>query len=282
MSVRRLVIAVATAATLASPAFAQTVDHAPDAPARLATPTVAPAGVFDTAAAAQSGGAAQAAEPSRGFFSSLFSPLGSDFKHLASRDSALILAFGGAAALAVHPADRHFTHSLSTNDPVEDALDAGSPIGSGLAQVGAAFGAYVIGRVGGNSELAHVGADLFRAQLIDTTLVQGLKFAAGRTRPDGSKYSFPSGHTSAAFTTATVLQRHYGWRVGIPAYAMAAYVGGSRMAENRHYLSDVLFGAAVGIVAGRAVTVGHGAHQFALTPIAVPGGAGIGLVHVGR
>ena len=43
----------------------------------------------------------------------------------------------------------------------------------------------------------------------------------------------------------------------------------------------MIFGAALGIVAGRAVTVGHGASTFALMPIAVPKGAGIGLTLVG-
>jgi membrane-associated phospholipid phosphatase len=278
MPTYRFVLALACAASLSSPAYAQV--PAPIASARIDVPPVTAApSTFDDAPLAT-----PAASPALdgGFFSTLFSPLGGDFRHLATRDTALVLAVGGAAALAAHPSDSRFTKAFSTNEPIEDAFDAGSPIGSGFVQVGAAVGAYVVGRVARNPELAHVGADLVRAQIIDTTMVQGLKFAAGRTRPDGSKYSFPSGHTSAAFTTASVLQRHYGWKVGLPAYGMAAYVGGSRIGENRHYLSDVLFGAALGIVAGRAVTVGHGAHQFALTPIAVPGGAGIGLVHVGR
>jgi len=284
MPIRRLLLALASTASLASPTFAQTIDHAEDAPAvassvlQVAPQTAPRLGAEPTFTALAT---APHAQPS-GFFSALFSPLGSDIRHLATRDTAFVLAVGGAAALAAHPTDRHFTHSLSTNDPVENALDAGTPIGSGAAQVGAAFGAYLVGRIAGKPELAHVGADLFRAQLLDTAMVQGLKLASGRTRPDGSSYSFPSGHTSSAFATATVLQRHYGWKVGLPAYAVAAYVGGSRMAENRHYLSDVLFGAALGIVAGHAVTVGHGAHQFALTPVAVPGGAGVRFVHLGH
>ena len=48
---------------------------------------------------------------------------------------------------------------------------------------------------------------------------------------------------------------HFGWKAGVPAYGLAAYVAGSRLQENRHYMSDVLFGAAVGIVSGRTVTI---------------------------
>ena len=74
-----------------------------------------------------------------------------------------------------------------------------------------------------------------------------------------------------------MLQRHYGWKVGAPAYAIASYVGASRLAENKHFMSDVLFGAGIGIVSGRAVTVGRGPKTFALVPLAAPGGGGGGL-----
>jgi len=100
----------------------------------------------------------------------------------------------------------------------------------------------------------------------------------GRRRPDGSRFSFPSDHASSSFATATVLQRRLGWRVGVPAYAMATYVAASRLQENRHYLSDVVFGAGLGIVVSRSVTVGHGQHALAVVPLAAPGGVGIGFV----
>jgi membrane-associated phospholipid phosphatase len=226
-------------------------------------------------------GSSPTSDAPRGFVADNLKPLGSDFKHLFTVNNALIVAIGGAAALAVHPGDQQVTSSFAGSHTVDETLDPGSVIGGGMIQFGAALGTYAIGRMAGKNEVAHLGADLFRAQVVTSVLTQGIKFAADRTRPDGSNYSFPSGHTSSAFATATVLQRHYGWKVGLPAYALAGYVGGSRLAENRHYLSDVLFGAAIGIIGGRAVTFGHGSHQFALTPIAVPGGAGVGLVHIG-
>ena len=56
-------------------------------------------------------------------------------------------------------------------------------------------------------------------------MVQALKYTVRRERPDGSNNkSFPSGHAASAFATATVLQRHYGWKVGAPAYALGSYV----------------------------------------------------------
>ena len=73
------------------------------------------------------------------------------------------------------------------------------------------------------------------------------------------------------FATATVIERHLGWRNSVLAYAIASYVAMSRMHDNRHYLSDVVFGAAVGTIAGRTV-VHHAADYWAFTPVAVPGG----------
>ena len=95
-------------------------------------------------------------------------------------------------------------------------------------------------------------------------------------RPDGSsRSSFPSGHASGTFASATVLQRHYGWKVGIPAFGVASYVAASRLAENKHYLSDVVFGAAIGLTAGRTVTFGMGSTRFEVSPMAARGGAGV-------
>ena len=84
----------------------------------------------------------------------------------------------------------------------------------------------------------------------------------------------PSGHTSATFASAAVLHRHYGWKIGLPAYAAASFVGWTRVRDRVHWLSDVAFGAAIGTVAGRAVA---GRHFGSVTIFATPtkGGAAI-------
>ncbi|MFC1704032.1 phosphatase PAP2 family protein [Candidatus Omnitrophota bacterium] len=74
-----------------------------------------------------------------------------------------------------------------------------------------------------------------------------LKYAVNSERPDGGDYSFPSGHTSAAFSGASFLQRRYGWAYGIPAYALASYVGWSRVDADKHHVEDVVAGAVFGI-----------------------------------
>ena len=119
--------------------------------------------------------------------------------------------------------------------------------------------------------------DLLQAQILTEMLVEPIKFATHRLRPDGSDHqSFPSGHAAVTFATATVIERHLGWRKAVLAYAIASYVAMSRLHDNKHYLSDVIFGAAVGSIAGRTV-VHHEADYWAMTPVAVPGG-GVALM----
>jgi membrane-associated phospholipid phosphatase len=83
-------------------------------------------------------------------------------------------------------------------------------------------------------------------------LTYGLKFGVDRNRPNGkNKRSFPSGHTSNSFLTATIAQEIYGSKIGIPAYILASVTGLSRIHDNEHYLSDVIFGAVLGMAVGR-------------------------------
>ena len=80
----------------------------------------------------------------------------------------------------------------------------------------------------------------------------GIKFISGRVRPDGSnRRSFPSGHTSSSFLAATIAHDLYGSKVSVPAYLLAGLTGVSRIHDNKHYLSDVIFGASLGIALGR-------------------------------
>jgi len=206
-----------------------------------------------------------------------FVSLGQDFKHLPSVENAITLGVGGGLALAAHPADERLTDDAVSTESIEETLDAGEVIGSGWMQAGGAAGAMILGHVISNPRLQAVGSDLVRAQIINGLFTQGLKHAVNRTRPDGSNYSFPSGHASASFASAAVLERHFGWKVGMVAYGVAAYAATSRLSENRHYASDVIFGSALGIVSGRTVTVGTGANRFAVMPLALPGGVGVSV-----
>lgn len=81
-------------------------------------------------------------------------------------------------------------------------------------------------------------------------ITQGLKYTINEIRPDGSEHSFPSGHTATAFFGARMLDRAYGKKypaIAIGGYALATATGALRMANNKHWASDVAMGAAIGI-----------------------------------
>ena len=100
----------------------------------------------------------------------------------------------------------------------------------------------------------------------------GSRYAARRHRPTGECCSFPSGHASVTFATASVLERHFGYRASWPMFAIAGYVSASRLTDNRHFLGDVLFGSALGIATGWTVVGRHGRDTFALVPVPVKHG----------
>ena len=83
-------------------------------------------------------------------------------------------------------------------------------------------------------------------------LVTSLKHATHQLRPDGSTYnSFPSGHTTTAFISAEFLNQEYGFRspwYSIAGYTVAGATGICRVMNNRHWLSDVIAGAGLGIL----------------------------------
>jgi membrane-associated phospholipid phosphatase len=208
----------------------------------------------------------------------LFGDLGEDLKHLPEMQNVYIAAIGGGLALAAHPGDQAFNAKLLSHyDAVNTAFAPGKYIGNTPEQVAFSVGTYVFGRLRDQPKVAHLGMDLLQAQILSEILVEPLKYTVRRERPDGSnRLSFPSGHASVTFATATVIERHLGWRKSLLGYAIASYVAMSRIHDNQHYLSDVIFGAAVGSIAGRTV-VHHKADYWAFTPVAMPGG-GVALM----
>ena len=215
-------------------------------------------------------------------FGSLLQDTVHDFGHFGSKDALKWLGVGAIAAVAVRPADRSVSNGISGLSQGDRVFGAGQTMGGARLQLAGALATFAVGQFASSPKTAAVGADLLKAQIISQAVTAGIKLSFQRTRPDGTLFSFPSGHTSVTFASATVLQRHYGWGVGIPAYAAASYVAASRIQERRHFLSDVVFGAAVGIVSARAVTFGRGDHQLALSPMATPGGAGVSFSWTGQ
>jgi membrane-associated phospholipid phosphatase len=88
-----------------------------------------------------------------------------------------------------------------------------------------------------------------------------IKYATRTTRPDGSdRLSFPSGHTAIAFCAASLVHQEFRARSqwpGIGAYAVASTVGAFRMLNDRHWQSDVLVGAGIGILSVHTAYLTH-------------------------
>lgn len=91
--------------------------------------------------------------------------------------------------------------------------------------------------------------DLLLALGRSSLATEVLKAGVNERRPNGGHHSFPSGHTSFAFTGAEFIRKEYGWGWGAPAYLAAGFVGWSRVEAQAHHTHDVLVGAGIGILA---------------------------------
>jgi membrane-associated phospholipid phosphatase len=153
----------------------------------------------------------------------IFKEFGHDFRAMPSSANAAILGFGaGAAAVLRHDDTRVANWSLRRGPAAY--TPAGDRGGNGWVQASLALATYGIGVASRSPRGAEVGGDLVRGQLLAGIVTQVLKSTVDRTRPTGGSRSFPSGHTSATFLTAAVLQGDLGWKVGAPAYAAATFV----------------------------------------------------------
>jgi hypothetical protein len=131
------------------------------------------------------------------------------------------------------------------------------------------------------------------SMLISNSVIFSVKRVSGEQRPDGSDdYSFPSGHTANAFVAAEFMRQEYKdvspW-YGIAGYAVAATTGYLRMYNNRHWFSDVVAGAGVGIAATKLAywlypVIQRGIFRnkkpaTMIMPTYQDGAVGLGMVH---
>ena len=213
-------------------------------------------------------------------FGALVRKTGGDFKSFPVRHSTwVILGIGGGAAAIAYPFDDDVSDALKDEDTLRKIFAPGKYLG--YVQIGASVGTYLIGRYAMESEngrtnkVSHLGFDLLRAQILAQAFTYGIKFTVQRDSPNGQCCSFPSGHASVTFATASVIERHFGYRSAWPTFVIAGYVAASRLTDNVHFLSDVLFGSALGMASGWTVVGRHGRQDFALYPVPTRGGVAI-------
>lgn len=148
--------------------------------------------------------------------------------------------------------DEHFAHF---HTHLDDYLQ--------FAPIGLTYGLEACG-MHAKTDQTNRAVILVKSELMMMGIVTTLKNTIPDLRPDGSaQNSFPSGHTAQAFAAATFLTEEYGhtykWTPFV-AYSMATSVGLMRVANNRHYISDVLAGAGIGILATEVAYLTHHYH----------------------
>ncbi len=113
----------------------------------------------------------------------------------------------------------------------------------------------------GKHDIWNQTALLIKSELIMNAIVVPLKKYSHVLRPDGSNYyAFPSGHTAQAFLSAEFLRREYGKKyplLAIGGYLVATSVGAMRILNNRHWITDVITGAGIGILSANLAYLSH-------------------------
>ena len=187
--------------------------------------------------------------------------LGEDTVAIVDKDNLLenFVVLGAGVSLAVVSKstswDKNVAHAFHHRERFGAATNVANVLGNPGTHFGVAALSYAYGEAYKDQEAANVGRRLFEALAINDLLTLGLQIATNQERPNGrQKMAFPSGHTSSSFALAAVLDGVYGPLVGIPMYGFAGFVGAARLDSNKHHLSDVLAGAALGYVVGRTVT----------------------------
>lgn len=193
-----------------------------------------------------------------------------------------ILGVGALTTIAAHQYDVDVvTHNRKGKDLLMDRKTSTqfARVGNGVIGVSIALAQIVWDQPNG---LMHA-----RAIALTTISHVSLAYLIQRNRPDNRgdylpfPSAYPSGHASSAFASAGALQYAYGWKAGIPAYAVATAVTMSRIAENAHWISDISAGIAIGVFWARASYLTHTNPQIPLSwmPIPTEDGLAIFLQH---
>ena len=198
------------------------------------------------------------------------------------RNSALLMTTALGTGLAMSLFDSRLLGSANSPTELHRTSAVGNLLG-GPAPIAIGATLYALGRVTGNQWITGTGREVVRAVAFSSGITTVTKGVVGRSRPvaspgDADEYSpghgftgglrssFPSGHTAAAFATATVLAREINaahpdakWVVDPLLFGAASFVGWSRMYDRQHWPSDVLVGGALGSLVGyEVVSHAHG------------------------
>jgi len=179
----------------------------------------------------------------------------------------------------------------STTDDISDIFE---PFGNGAYAIPVLAGLYLYGRFGENDKMERTALLATESFLVSGLFSTVLKVSMGRHRPskgnsadtfDGpstSNKSFPSGHTTSVFAIATIVANEY---EDVPliaplSYGIATMTAFSRLNDNKHWASDVVFGAALGYFTSKTILRLHSnkkGRHFTIYPHANSRGGGLNL-----
>lgn len=136
-----------------------------------------------------------------------------------------------------------------------ELTNIGDVFGNPGVQAGVMGATYTLGMYLRDEKMAEAGKAMAETMIFTSLTTIAMKGIFNRTRPnDDDDLSFPSWHASATFGNATVLAEYYGWKAAIPAYILAIFVAWTRVEDNKHFVGDVVTGAAIGTIYGHAVS----------------------------
>jgi len=206
---------------------------------------------------------------------------------LTPRDTIWLVPFAGATGVGLHY-DAQALQNLGIDKSRIDTSNTISAFGSPYAIFGGAAGLYFLGLGTHNEHLAETGRLGAEAVADASILVEGLKLATNRERPNegngqggfwphgtrlyGLNGAFPSGHAAASFALARVIASEYPSKpVQVAAYAFALAISASRVTSRQHFPSDVLVGGTFGYLIGGYVVRHHAAEgvdsAFSFAPV---------------
>lgn len=166
-----------------------------------------------------------------------------------------ILGVGSVATVLAHQYDDQVRGNWKDHQKMDPSVTKiGEFWGSGLPEVAILGVQYYY-----DENNAIPGAE---GLIIGNLTVQALKYSVHRERPNGQEnVSMPSGHTQASFSLAMSMTQSYGWKKTWPFWAMGVFTGLTRISDDQHWLSDVVAGATIGMLFGRAGFRHHRALQ---------------------
>jgi hypothetical protein len=193
----------------------------------------------------------------------LFPDLWDDTKSIVNVGDGLMIGGGLALALGLRQdADGDVRHYVAEN-PTRwgDATRTLRVFGEPGAQVPAMFAIYGYSVWTQDEDLHDFSRAMLHAHGLTSLSVVAVKGIANTRRPtdeflDG-KWGFPSFHTAGVFAIGATVEEYYGWQPAIPIYVLGGLVGWSRIDQQEHDLSDVVFGSVLGYVIGHAVAARH-------------------------